>query len=156
MVIQVDADVAAEQKIDRAQPCPPPRANADEVHTLILEWLGAQALPAKVLLCVPSMASETWALVALLPAHVANVPCNPVPAAAGQCIECRRDIKALLRAQSASIGVKLVTLKQDKLKNHAPAYRKVQAQITHGWQAVVASCSEARRFDGELRAALPQ
>jgi len=153
LVIQVDADVASESTIDRARSCPPPAASADEVRALILEWLGVPGPPDQVVFCVPSMASETWALVALLPGHEANVPCDPAPDE-GQCVEYRADIKALLRARSKDVGAKLVTQKQGKLKNHAPAYCKVQEQITEGWGAVIASCSEARRFDTELKAAM--
>ena len=153
VIVQVDADVAGEAEVDRAKPCPPPTASADEVRALVLEWLGRDTLPKQVVLCVPSMASETWALVALLPGHEAKVPCDPAPAD-GPCIECRTDIKSLLRADSKDIGVKLVTLKQGELKNHAPVYRKVQSRITKGWQAVIASCAEARRFDTALQAAM--
>lgn len=153
LIVQVDADVASDPTIHRARPCPPPTGSADGVRSLVLGWLGVQALPDQVVLCVPSMASETWALVALLPQHSANVPCDPA-SIAGQCIECRTDIKAILRARSKAVGAKLVTLKQGTLKNHAPAYRRVQDRITEGWQTVVASCTEARRFDAELQAAM--
>ena len=151
LIVQVDADVAAESENNRARPCPPPTDGADEVRALIFEWLDVQALPDQVVLCVPSMASETWALVALLPDHEANVSCDPV-LNEGQCIECRTDIKSILRARSKNVGAKLVTQKQGKLKNHAPAYRRVQDRITQGWQGVVASCSEAARFDSDLEA----
>lgn len=153
LIIQVDSDVAGEKELDRARPCPPPADSANEVRSAIREWLGVEQLPDKVVLCVPSMASETWALVGLFPNNAAVVVCDPPPAD-GVCIECRADIKALLRARSEDIGAKLVTLKQGRLKNHASAYRKVQERITEGWNAVVASCSEARRFDTELRAAM--
>ncbi|MCD6500335.1 MAG: hypothetical protein J7M25_18720, partial [Deltaproteobacteria bacterium] len=72
----------------------------------------------------------------------------------GQCIECRTDIKSILRARSKNVGAKLVTQKQGKLKNHAPAYRLVQNRITKGWHKVLAICSEARRFDDELQSAM--
>jgi len=109
LILQVDADVASEPTINRAKPCPPPTGSADEVRALVLEWLGFQVLPTQVVLCVPSMASETWALVALLPQHAANVPCDPAPIA-GQCMECRTDSKAILSARSRDVGAKLVTL----------------------------------------------
>jgi len=150
LILQVDADVAAEDEIGLARPCPPPADSADEVRTLILEWLGMQELPEQVVLCVPSMASETWALVALLPGHAANIPCDPAPSQ-GPCIECRTDIKSLLRARSKDVGAKLVTLKDGKLKNHAPAYRSVEGRITAGWDTVRDTCTQAARFHHELQ-----
>ena len=110
------------------------------------------SLPNQAVLCVPSTASETWAFVASLTEHEANVPREPVPDE-GQCIEWRTDIKSLSRERSKDIGGKLVTQKQGTPRNHAPAYREIQERITHGWKKVVASCNEAPRLDGELQAA---
>ena len=118
LVVQVDADVAAEDEVDRARPCPPPAASADEIRALVLQWLGLNRVPDKVVLCIPSMASETWALVALFPADGAVVVCEPPPAD-GACVECRADIKALLRRLGRRLRPKLVVSHEDDLKNLA-------------------------------------
>ena len=136
LVIQVDADIAHENEVD-----------------LVREWLGAQALPDKVILCVPSMASETWALVALFPDNPAVVPCDPPPADL-VCIECRTDIKTILRRAGHRLRPRLVVGQEGRLKNQAKGYRTVQDGIAKGWDKVIEKCGEARRFDREFKRAL--
>ncbi|HDK46208.1 MAG TPA: hypothetical protein ENG94_08035 [Actinobacteria bacterium] len=154
LIIQLDADVAAEPQINRAKPCPPAADSANEVRGLILQWLGLNALPGNVVLCVPSMASETWALVSLFPKNPAVVACDR-QRAGGVCIECRTDIKSILRRAGRRLSPKLVVSQDGGLKNQAAGYRAVQERMTIGWPKVVASCGEAARFDTELRAATP-
>ena len=153
LVIQIDADVATEDEIERAQPCPPPSANANAVRALVLDWLEVGVVPNKVVLCIPCMASETWALVALWPTDESVVPCDPPPQT-GECVECRTDIKALLRKLGKGLNPKLVVSQAGDLKNQARGYEAQQSQISIGWTKVLEICSEARRFDAELRAAL--
>ena len=154
LVIQVDADVAHDPEIGRAKPCPPPEDTVDEIRALILQWLGRPTLPDKVILCVPSMASETWAFVALFPQHPAVVPCDPPPND-GECIECRRDIKRLLQKAGKDLRPKLVQSQAGALKNQVQGYEALQPRITKGWSKVLAMCSEARRFDDEIRRRSP-
>ncbi len=153
LVIQVDADVTHDEKVDRAKPCPPPADTANEVRALVGEWLGVDTLPDKVVQCVPSMASETWALVALFPRNSAVVPCDP-PRNDGQCVECRTDVKAVLRRAGKHLRPKLVVSQSGELKNQAKGYQTVQERITKGWRTVLVTCGEARRFDAELQAAM--
>ena len=154
LVIQVDADVLADDEISRAQPCPPPAASADEMRALILVWLNVKTLPNKVVLCVPCMASETWALVALWPKSKSVVPCNPPPQE-DDCVECRTDIKALLRNLGRRFNPKLVVSQSGKLKNQGQGYENQQSNITNGWTQVLKICSQAKRFNAELKTALP-
>lgn len=153
LVIQVDADVAVEDEIGVARPCPPPRDTVDAVRAMLRAWLATEDLPAKVVLCVPSMASETWAFVALFPDHPKVVPCDP-PTPDVECVECRTDIKKLLRRETKRFRTKLVVGQEGALKNQPEGYRAVQDRIAEGWDAVLRVCSEARRFDSELRAAV--
>lgn len=153
LVVQVDADVAAEDEVDRARPCPPPAASADEIRALVLQWLGVTQVPDKVVLCIPSMASETWALVAIFPTDDAVVACEPPPFH-GECVECRTDIKALLRRLGKRLRYKLVVSQEGELKNLANGYRAQKDKLTTGWTDVLRKCSEARRFDTDLRAAM--
>ncbi|MBW2736576.1 MAG: hypothetical protein JRH20_29665 [Deltaproteobacteria bacterium] len=149
LVIQVDADVGHEEDIRLARPCPPPVDGANEIHTLILQWLGCSGVPDRVVLCVPAMASETWALVSLFPeASVVQPYTGSAPDTI--CIECRTDIKKLLRTLGKKLKPKLVVGDLGGLKNQAKGYEAQQANITSGWSNVVATCGEAARFDGEL------
>lgn len=155
IVIQADADIALEPELSCAQACPPPSGTADAVRQRIRAWLGVDALPHNVLLCVPSMATETWALVALFPRHEAIQACHPHPTEA-PCIECNTDIKALLHRAGRRMRPKLVVRQEGRLKNQAPGYRAQQANIRTGWPGVVRVCTEAARFATELAPLLPQ
>lgn len=154
LIIQVDSDVAADDEIGLAKPCPPPNDSANEIRVLILKWLGVSQVPDKVILCTPSMASETWALVAIFPHDASVVGCHPPPAD-GECIECRTDIKMRLKTSGKKLSIKLVSGQTGKLKNQARGYRVQQKKITKAWPNVVKVCSEAARFDVELCEILP-
>lgn len=153
LVLQVDADVATDAEIACASPCPPPSGNADAVRNLVQNWLGLGQLPEKVILCVPSMCSETWAMTALFSTKdIKNVTSNST--APGVCVECRRDVKALLRTLSRDFRPKLVVSQSGYLKNQAQGYRKVTQRMTKGWHNAIRVCGEANRFDVEVRAAI--
>ncbi|MCB9746494.1 MAG: hypothetical protein H6741_33635 [Alphaproteobacteria bacterium] len=153
LIIQVDADVAMDDEHDPNRPCPPVNARVDYVRDLLMTWLGHVHLPQEVLLCVPATASETWALVALHPTAAVIEACTTQ--AGPDCIECRVDIKALLRTLTKKRKPKLVVGQDGKLKNNAKGFAAAAPDITDGWPGVVAICGEARRFDTELQAALP-
>ena len=97
------------------------------------------------------MASEAWALVALFPEAEAVVPCEPPPDDA-ICIECRTDVKSLLRKLGKGLRPKLVVSQEGRLKNQASGYQEQQGEISRSWATVVAHCRQAARFDAELRA----
>ncbi len=152
LIIQVDADVSREAELNCSRPCPPPSAGADEVRALLLAWLGVSSVPRKVVLCVPSMASESWALVALFPASPAALPCAPPPA--GLCVECNTAVKQTLRVLGKTLRPKLVVSQGGRLKNQSRGYEAQQDKIAQGWPTVVGVCTQAARFDAELRASL--
>jgi hypothetical protein len=154
VVIHLDADVAAEPDINCAQPCPPPSSTCYALRSLLMQWLNVNALPANVLLCVPAQATESWALVALFPDYEAVLPCTDAEADA-ECIECRRDIKGLLRSLGKKLRPKLVVSQDGQLKNQAKGFREQSGKITRNWERVVHVCSEASRLDSELQQLLP-
>lgn len=153
LIIQIDADVALEDDHDPTLACPPPKIRSDSVRALVQAWLGRSDLPDAVLLCVPAMATETWALVALYPGNGAIVACTPQ--GPPDCIECRLDIKQLLRSASKRRRPKMVTSADGHLKNHAKGFAAAAAEITAGWASAVGVCSQAARFDADLRGVLP-
>jgi len=149
LIVQVDADVATE--LECASPCPPPETTTTALREVVMGWLGLNVLPDDVVLCVPSMASETWALVAIFPGAAEVVPCEPPPAD-GQCIECRTDIKSCLRVLGKRLRPKLV--EGGELKNNARGYEQQAKAITTGWPRVLTACGQAARFDRDVRPAL--
>jgi hypothetical protein len=166
LLIQVDSDILGERDLLDADepehtqeirladaPCPPPSAAAHKVRTLLMNWLGVEAPPANLLFCVPSMSTETWAFVALFPEDQVIVGCEE-PDADEKCIECRRDIKMLIRKRGKNLRPKLVVSQDGQPKNQCSGYRAIAHRITRSWKHVVKICGEARRFDEELHCAL--
>lgn len=142
LVIQVEADVAAEQEIRRSKPCPPPGGNADEIRTLILEWMGIDEVPGSIVLCVPSKCLETWVLVGLFPSDPSTKPCEPPPAD-GICVECRDDVKELLRSLGKKLRPKLVVRQNGRMKNQVRGYKEQRKKIVDSWRRIVSVCSQA-------------
>jgi hypothetical protein len=148
------ADIAYDPDIACARPCPPPSDTVDAVMAEMMTWLGIAALPADVVLCVPSMASETWALAALFPELPGGDESESFPSSA-VCLECRRDVKAILRRLGKHLSPKLVVLQKGVLKNHGKGFRAQQQRIAANWQAVTTVCTQALRFETDLAAVLP-
>ena len=151
--MQVDADVQHEHdaEISQTMPCPPAESGADAVRKLILNWLALDLLPARAVLCVPAAASETWILAALFP-DAKEIVFSDSRSAEG--LECRLDVKSLLRRLGKRLKPKLVISQGGKLKNQSTGYAAQQNALQNGWDTVTELCSQAARFDAELRMAL--
>jgi hypothetical protein len=148
LIVQVDTDVAGDPDIARLKPCPPARDSSNEIHSLILKWLKLRKLPKRIVTCVPAMASETWALVALFPNAPELNPCDDSDS--NECIECRTDIKSILRKHGKHLRPKLVVSQDGELKNQSSGYKKQSHRICRAWPEVVELCHEARRFHDDL------
>jgi hypothetical protein len=147
VIIQMDAEVLHDNEINEILPCPPPEYRAEALRRRICEWLRLDVLPKKVLCCIPTMTSETWAFFALFPSVPEVVPCNYEH----ECIECRLEVKTLLRQYGKKFDPKLVVSQDGRLKNQDNGYRRQEKKITSGWDAVIKRCTQAKRFDTELR-----
>lgn len=155
LIIQVDADIQYESdaEVNRSVSCPPPESGADAVRKLLLDWLALDLLPDRAVFCVPAAASETWALAALFPDAPEIVSCDSNSADVF-CIECRTDIKSLLRRLGKRLRPKLVISQGGRLKNQSEGYDARSNDLQDGWNTVTELCSQAARFDAELRTAL--
>lgn len=153
LIIQVDADVACEDEHAPTLPCPPTSPRCGYVRTLVMGWLGRTGLPPDVLLCVPAAASETWAFVALHPKAPEVKVCTPQ--GPPDCIECRLDIKQVIRKTARHRRPKLVVSTDGRLKNQADGYKAAATDITTGWNDVLATCHEAKAFHNALVTQLP-
>lgn len=147
VVVHVDADVAKEHdsgvSLAEGACCPPPSVFTDPVRSAVLAWLDVSRAPAGLVLCVPAMATETWALVALFPESLAARDTSA-------CIECDEHIKQKLRKLGKDLDPKLVTSRSGRLKNQARGFESVAARITEGWPGVLSTCSEAARLGADL------
>jgi len=137
-IIHVDADVAGEEGVCCRRPCPPPSGTVDALRAVVLEWAGEVALPGRVVLCIPSQAIEAWVFSALY----------STPRLTGEQLECRAKPQTLLKQRPE----KLVSGRDNR--RIVEAYRAVAQRVAAAWPKVCATCTQAERFDRELRAVL--
>lgn len=149
LIIHVDADLAGDGEIDVARPCPPVTPTVDAVERVVMAWLDLAAIPSRVVLCVPSKASEAWLLRALWPSDPASVACAS-DRRGGECVECHADPARLLAGRRP----RLVRFKQGDLRKVKAEYEAQAARFAACWADVVAHCASACRFDARLRAVL--
>ncbi len=151
LVLHVDADIASDSEIDVERPCPPPMPTVEKLESVVLGWLGLNAIPPRVALCIPSKATESWLLRAIFPKDVAAVPCSEV-APGEACVECHADPARLLLYQRP----KFVRLKEGGVRKLRREYELNRNRLSKAWRDVVATCSSAARFDEQLASILPQ
>lgn len=141
LIVHVDADIADE--LGCRHPCPPASDTTDAVRLRVLEWGGEEAVPDRVVLCVPAQSTETWVIAAIDPDSPFNDGDN----------ECK-DAEAHLCGR---MGPNLVRRRSGGRKGYqkAPdAFRAMAPTIRSAWALVETACSEAARFSDELRAAV--
>jgi hypothetical protein len=130
VVIHVDADVARDKEVACATPCHVAET-VEALRQLVLTWTGDSHLPRPVVLCIPSMATEAWLLAALHPGKACSVTK----------LECQPNPQQFLRGKR-------------KLEKRAEARRGIAPEVAANWPTVCDICTQAQRFDEELRAAL--
>lgn len=140
VIVHLDADVARETDLaaeNLNRPCPPAGDACNALRDLLTRRLGGGPLPAKLVFCIPADCTEAWIIAALAPAVAdANLPweCYPKP----------ETLLPSVMVRGMGVG------KSQK------SYTRHLNAIVAGWPNARARCSEAARFDAELRAALPQ
>lgn len=145
VIIHVDADVAGKSYADYGpdfaflalsealpplpcqQPCPPPAASVTALRTVLMGWLGMAVLDGKMVLCIPSKATEAWLASAVRPAIT-------------RAMECDLDLDAKLAAQP-----KKLRIRKSKLE-----YQKHAEGIRSGWNQVLARCTQAQLFQQDV------
>ena len=148
LIVHVDADVAGKTYADGnirdapcddlpcEQPCPPPHETTNALRAVVLNWLGEQECPPRIVLCTPSKNIEAWVLAAICPKN--NVirrndwECRPNP-----------------EGQLAALPI------HQRFRKRPEDYRGKQAEITEAWPQVSARLTEAARFETEFLAAVP-
>ncbi|MBI5495021.1 MAG: hypothetical protein HY904_08325 [Deltaproteobacteria bacterium] len=138
LIVHVDADIAADREIQCEGDCPPAAGTCDCVRGKVLDWLGVTRAPPRLVLCVPSKATEAWVFCALFPGD---------QKARG--IECRANPASLLVGRKP----KLVRKKGSRYDKDEVAYEAALDRLAHGWKDVVALCSQGDRFLLELKGA---
>lgn len=150
VVVHIDADVADPDGLNCRKDCPPPEDTADVLRDVLLCWCNARAAPPRVVLCIPSKAIEAWVYAALCAHHDLN----------GEWLECRDGPESLLAGLPGK--PKLVRRERQPAPKGASrrwrkvpdAYRTAAPRVAQAWPRVCKVCTQAERFDRELRAAL--
>ncbi|HUT55449.1 MAG TPA: hypothetical protein VM658_18810 [bacterium] len=150
LIVQLDADVAGETysrgnledpfpdpSLPCEEPCPPPEATTDRLRKLALRWMGERTLPPHSIICIPSQSLETWVLVGLFP--------NDGVVRRKDNIECRNHPERILQGKPRSR--RLVSHGKKVLEK----YNEVAEEFARSWDRIAGRCSEARRFNTELR-----
>lgn len=143
LVIQLDADVASNSYSDGGidesvndlpchHPCPPVQDTTDPLRRVLLRWMGEVDVPPNTVLCTPSMALETWLLVAFFPQHrwITNGS-----------VECRTNPYSQIN-MAQPLGV--------RIKKTIQSYRDKADRFQEVWDQVRQHCSEAERFSSEM------
>lgn len=151
VIIHIDADVAHEEDIDCASTCPPAETTCEAIRSVLHGWTGWTSLPPKTIFCIPAQATETWALSCLFP----GAPEMNKSQSSADWIECRNDIKDLVRHYCSGYRPKLVVMQSGRLKNQAKGYAARSLEIAEGWEATAKLLPSACRFANDLRPLLP-
>lgn len=140
LIIHVDADIASHHEMMCARPCPPAWGTVAEVRERVLGWCSDRVPPDRVVVCVPSKATEAWVFASL---HHHDRLCN-------QTLECRDEPEALLVGRPD----KLVRSKDGGYQKRWQNYETATKRISSGWPEAMARCVEARRFYYHVKRAL--
>lgn len=151
LIIHVDADIAYDAEIGVSMPCPPPSDTMNAIENVVLGWLSLSSLPPKVVLWVPTMATEAWLLRVFLPNLPHGAPCVGL-SGGGSCAECLHDpARSLLGWKNPQ----LVRLKSGALKKLRQGYKESRQTIAQEWQRIVGETDSAARLEAQLRVVLP-
>lgn len=144
LIVHIDADVATDPEFKAPAfngPCPPATNACNWIREHLTSLLGG-ALPANVVLCVPSQDLEAWVLCAL----------HPDVADENSPIECREEPGALLVQRKP---YRLVRRKGGRSRKETTKYQTSLPAIVAGWAhcttGVPPRCPEAIRFEDEVR-----
>lgn len=150
LVIHVDADILLDSEHDESNPCPPPNANILAAEAIVMQWLGLNHLPEKVVIWVPSMATEAWLLRAVFPGSVESLSCmtSPPPSA---CVECVANPAAALERKRP----RFVRRKGKDLRKIPSAYRDSIPILSAAWGDLTNSLWSASRLQQGLSRWIP-
>ncbi len=138
VIIHVDVDIASKDELDCVRPCPPAGDTADEVRAKVYSWLGGGEGTTRLVLCVPSMSTETWVVAALYPGD----------RFVDDTIECK-DAEADLCGRP---GPKLVRRRRGRrgYQKDSTNFRDQAPKVTAEWSRVADLCSQAGRFSRDI------
>jgi len=159
LVIHVDAEIVFEAEHDGlSQPCPPPDRNIKAAEAIVMNWLGLQQLPDRVVIWVPSMMTEAWVIRALHPEIQLSESCLR-PSATPSCIECIENPKERLLGLSPKLIRRRQRTKNGRttmeIKPYTKRYDSISPSIAKAWPDLVDNIWSAAHLRDNLLRALP-
>ncbi len=116
LIIHIDADVAREEEINCAMPCPPAKDTCNTLTKQIMTWLGNPKHHEKLVICIPSDNMEAWILAAFDP----QTPYHHPPRKTLECVQ-KPDI--IISAQNYQNPYRLLKRKDGKPKKTIRSYQ---------------------------------
>ncbi|MFO0628904.1 MAG: hypothetical protein U0325_25235 [Polyangiales bacterium] len=148
LVVHLDGTMAHNVKAQR--PCPPAKDTADALRGVIGTWLARTPLPPWLVPMTPMQSTDAWVVAALFPPYIPK-RCLGCAAAGTGCphpLECDPD------PESDLVRRKLLRRKNGEVKKPERDYLPLAKGAAAAWATVSARCTEAARFEQELRAAV--
>lgn len=146
LIMQIDLDVARENEIACMKPCPPVAGTVEALENMLLQWLGENMRPARMIFCIPADNAEAWILAAFDPeTDLHNPPENY--------LECVAKPDLIISNQAYKRPRRLLKRKAngsvDKTKR---TYRdELIPEIIKNWEHVKRICSQAERFEADMK-----
>jgi len=155
IIIHLDADVGSlsyasanitDNDFDDL-PCktnwPPIYDTVDNLYKAVTRWLSPLLLNDKVIICIPSLCTESWVVAALYGRNDTNITTN---------VELNEYILNYLLSRPAR--ERLVKQSTGALKKIPLRYKQAEHIFSQEWQGIEASCSQARDFKNSLMLAI--
>ncbi len=150
LILHCDADVAGQdyesagiqpaacdEALPCEKPCPPAYATIAVLRNVVLSWGGETTIPPRIVLCIPSKATEAWVVTALCP--------TDQEVQKGTAFECHSNPENRLGQQPTA----------KRFRKRTADYRQRLHVLAKAWPKVASVLGEAKRFQSELIAALP-
>ncbi|RKZ86986.1 MAG: hypothetical protein DRR19_14200 [Candidatus Parabeggiatoa sp. nov. 1] len=144
LIIHVDADVAREDEINCAMPCPPAQDTCDALAQHVMTWLGNPVTDDKLVLCIPSDNTEAW----ILAAHDTQTPYHAPP---DNPLECVQKPDMIISNQRYKKPRRLLRRKEGKPKKTERDYQHLIPKVLENWETIKNICPQAAKFEQELK-----
>ncbi|MDM8559034.1 hypothetical protein [Candidatus Parabeggiatoa sp. HSG14] len=147
LIIHIDADVAREDEINCAKPCPPVQDTCEALAKRVMTWLGEPVIDKKLVLCIPADNTEAW----ILAAHDIQTTYHALP---DKPLECVYKPDMIISNQRYKKPRRLLRTKNGKPKKTRRDYQQLIPVVLDNWDDVKRICKMAAKFEKDLQASI--
>jgi hypothetical protein len=147
LIIHVDADIAREDEINCAKPCPPVQDSCEALAQRVMTWLGEPVIDDKLVLCIPADNTEAW----VLAAHDIQTAYHAPP---DKPLECVNKPDMIISNQRYKKPRRLLRRKDGKPKKTRRDYQQLIPVVLDNWEEVKRICKQAEKFENDLKASV--